>query len=87
MLRLLRLQSRRDRVILPVWIVGIVLLVFASTSAVGSEYGDESEREGILTLALDPRPPRAPRHLRTARASAAPSGSRPSRSSGSRSGS
>jgi ABC-2 type transport system permease protein len=52
MLHLLRLQLRRDRIILPIWIIGIALLVFASTSSVGAEYGDQTEREGLLTLGL-----------------------------------
>lgn len=52
MLRLLRLQARRDRVVLSIWVLGLALLVFATTSSVGAEYGDEQSREGVLGIAL-----------------------------------
>ena len=57
MIRLLRLQARRDRVILPIWILGIALLVTASTSAIGAEYGTRgtaprSSGSALVTPAL-----------------------------------
>jgi ABC-2 type transport system permease protein len=44
-------QARRDRVTLPVWILGIALLGFATSSAVGTQFGDEAAQTAILTLA------------------------------------
>jgi ABC-2 type transport system permease protein len=52
MIRLLRLQARRDRIILPVWILGIALLVAGSTSAIGAEYGTDEQRAEILQIGL-----------------------------------
>jgi ABC-2 type transport system permease protein len=52
MIRLLRLQARRDRITLTIWILGIALLVTASASAVGAEYGTDEERTQILTIGL-----------------------------------
>ncbi|MFN3924361.1 MAG: polyketide antibiotic transporter, partial [Pseudarthrobacter sp.] len=50
-LRLLLFQSRRDRVALPVWILGITLLSFATSTAVATQFGDEAAQAAILTLA------------------------------------
>ena len=44
-------QARRDRVLLPVWILGIALLGFATSSAVVTQFGDEAAQTAILTLA------------------------------------
>ncbi|OAE00970.1 polyketide antibiotic transporter [Arthrobacter sp. OY3WO11] len=50
-LRLLPFQARRDRVALPVWILGITLLSFATSTAVATQFGDEAAQVAILTLA------------------------------------
>ena len=50
-LRLALFQARRDRVTLPVWILGITLLGFATSSAVVTQFGDEPSQAAILTLA------------------------------------
>lgn len=50
-LRLARFQARRDRATLPVWILGISLLGFATSSAVVIQFGDEPSQAAILTLA------------------------------------
>lgn len=50
-LRLFLFQARRDRVTLPVWILGIALLGFATSSAVVTQFGDEPSQAAILTLA------------------------------------
>lgn len=50
-LRLALFQARRDRVTLPVWIMGITLLGFATSSAVVIQFGDEASQAAILTLA------------------------------------
>ncbi|MBT2547289.1 ABC transporter permease [Arthrobacter sp. ISL-65] len=50
-LRLALFQARRDRVLLPVWILGIALLGFATSSAVAAQFGDEAARTAIITLA------------------------------------
>ncbi len=52
MLPVLLQQLRRDRVILPIWIVGTVALLTVAAVAVGGEYGDAHGRAQILTLAL-----------------------------------
>jgi ABC-2 type transport system permease protein len=52
MLRILLQQARRDRLTLPIWIVGTVLLLTVAAQAVVSEYGDAEGRTGILTVAL-----------------------------------
>lgn len=52
MIRVLGLQSRRDRVILTIWILGIFLLLTASASAVAGEYGGQKERAAVLALGL-----------------------------------
>lgn len=49
--RLLQAQARRDRWVLPIWIVGIALLGLAAASAVGTEFADVSERATIVALA------------------------------------
>lgn len=43
---------RRDRVQLVVWLVGITLMVAASTAAVGSEFSTDAQRGEVLRLAL-----------------------------------
>ena len=50
-LRLVLFQARRDRVALPVWILGITLLSFATSTAVATQFGDEASQVAILTLA------------------------------------
>ena len=50
-LQLALFQARRDRVTLPVWILGITLLIFATSSAVVTQFGDEPSQAAILTLA------------------------------------
>ena len=50
---LLASAIRRDRVTLAIWIAGTALLALFAASAVGSTYGDEAERTGILRLAVD----------------------------------
>lgn len=52
MIRLLRLQARRDRVVLPVWVLGVALLLLASAQSVHTTYGDTTGRTSVLTLAL-----------------------------------
>lgn len=48
-LRLLLFQARRDRVAVPVWILGITLLSFATSAAVATQFGDEAAQVAILT--------------------------------------
>ena len=50
-LQLALFQARRDRVTLPVWILGITLLIFATSSAVVTQFGDQPSQAAILTLA------------------------------------
>lgn len=50
-LRLLLFQARRDRVAVPVWILGITLLSFATSAAVATQFADEAAQVAILTLA------------------------------------
>ncbi|WP_350003874.1 polyketide antibiotic transporter [Pseudarthrobacter sp. WHRI 8279] len=50
-LRLLLFQARRDKVALPVWILGITLLSFATSAAVATQFGDEAGQAAILRLA------------------------------------
>ncbi|WP_458116750.1 ABC transporter permease [Arthrobacter sp. D2-10] len=50
-LRLVRFQARRDRVTLPIWIVGIALLTFVTSTAVATQFGDEASRAAIVQLA------------------------------------
>ncbi|WP_314194723.1 polyketide antibiotic transporter [uncultured Arthrobacter sp.] len=48
---LVLVQARRDRIILPAWILGIAFLGFAVASAVAMEFADEAERATIITMA------------------------------------
>lgn len=48
---LLLLQARRDRLVLPVWILGISFLSFAVTGAVATEFSDEAQRASIIMVA------------------------------------
>ena len=50
-LRLVLFQAQRDRVALPVWIMGITLLSFATSTAVATQFGDEAAQAAILSLA------------------------------------
>lgn len=50
-LQLALFQARGDRMALPVWILGITLLGFATSSAVVTQFGDEAAQSAILTLA------------------------------------
>lgn len=52
MMRILRLQLRRDRLTLPIWIIGTALLLTATATSVQSTYGDAADRRGVLTVAL-----------------------------------
>jgi len=52
MLNVLLQQTRRDRVILPVWILGTAALLAVSAASVVNEYGDVEGRTQILTIAL-----------------------------------
>ena len=52
MRRVLLQQIRRDRVTLPIWILGTVLLIVAVGSAGVREYGDAEGRTTILSVAL-----------------------------------
>ena len=44
-------QARRDRWLLPIWILGIALLGLAAASAVTSEFAAEAERAAIVAVA------------------------------------
>ena len=50
-LRLALFQARRDRVALPVWILGISLLGLATSAAVATQFGDEPSQAAILAVA------------------------------------
>lgn len=52
MFRIILQQVRRDRLTLPIWILGTVLLLVASANSVVSEYGDAEGRAAILQVAL-----------------------------------
>src|SRR6478752_8790572 len=52
MLPILLQQVRRDRIILPIWVLGTAALLAVSAASVVSEYGDAEGRAGILTVAL-----------------------------------
>lgn len=53
--RLTRLALRRDRVQLPLWILGTVLLLATTVSAVGEQYPTEKDRlEALATVASSP---------------------------------
>lgn len=49
--RLLAAQARRDRWLLPIWILGIGALGLAAAAAVGSEFAREAERASIVAVA------------------------------------
>ncbi|WP_427008166.1 ABC transporter permease [Pseudarthrobacter sp. H2] len=44
-------QARRDRIVLPVWILGIAFLGFAVAGAVATEFADEADRAAIIGVA------------------------------------
>lgn len=48
---LLAMQARRDRWLLPIWIVGIGALGLAVGAAISGQFADESERASIVALA------------------------------------
>ncbi|VXC66082.1 ABC-2 type transport system permease protein [Arthrobacter sp. 9V] len=48
---LLLAQARRERVLLPVWILGIAFLGFIIANAVATEFGDQASRAAIITVA------------------------------------
>lgn len=49
--RLLAAQARRDRWLLPIWIVGLGLLGLAVGAAISGQFADKAERASIVTLA------------------------------------
>lgn len=51
-IRILVQQARRDRVNLPVWVIGTVALLAVAAASVGQEYGDAAGRGEILRVAL-----------------------------------
>lgn len=48
---ILRAQAKRDRWVLPLWIIGIALLGLAVAGAISTEFADEAERASIVALA------------------------------------
>jgi len=52
MLRLLALQARRDRLVLPLWILGTALMAYASAAGVQTEFPTDADRETVLRLAV-----------------------------------
>lgn len=52
MIAILRLQARRDRLQLTVWVGALGLLATFATTAVQTEYGDATSRTGVLRIAL-----------------------------------
>lgn len=48
---LILIQARRERVLLPVWILGIAFLGFIIANAVATEFADEASREAIISVA------------------------------------
>ncbi|MEO8260928.1 MAG: polyketide antibiotic transporter [Pseudolysinimonas sp.] len=52
MVRILLQQIRRDRLTLPIWILGTVALLAVSATAVATEFGDADGRRTVLSLAL-----------------------------------
>lgn len=50
--RILLQQARRDRINLPIWIIGAVGLLAVAAASVGKEYGDIAGRAEILRVAL-----------------------------------
>jgi ABC-2 type transport system permease protein len=57
--RLLRLAIRRDRVVLPVWLLLLVGLLIASVASVAGIYGSEEDRVAYATVAASNPVPRA----------------------------
>lgn len=51
MVRLVLAQARRDRIILPAWILSIAALGFAVAAAVSTEFADEADRAAIINVA------------------------------------
>jgi ABC-2 type transport system permease protein len=51
-LRIFVQQLRRDRVTLPIWILGTAALMATAAASVGQEYGDAKGRASILAVAL-----------------------------------
>jgi len=52
MIAVLLQQVRRDRIVLPIWVLGTAALLTVSAASVVSEYGDAEGRTQILTVAL-----------------------------------
>lgn len=50
--RILLQQIRRDRLTLPIWIIGTALLLTVAAASVVNEYGDSEGRTTILSVAL-----------------------------------
>lgn len=48
---LVLVQARRDRMVLPAWILGIAFLGYAVAGAVATEFHDKAERAAIITVA------------------------------------
>jgi ABC-2 type transport system permease protein len=48
--RLVRLALRRDRVVLPAWVVSIAALAAAVVASIGGLYADEAERTAVATF-------------------------------------
>jgi len=48
---LLRFRLRRERVVLPVWLLGTAALLAASGGAIAQEFGDEQARSAVVVLA------------------------------------
>jgi ABC-2 type transport system permease protein len=48
---ILRFQLRRERILLPVWLLGVAALFTASGLAVTREFGDEQQRAAVVALA------------------------------------
>jgi len=51
MATLLRFALRRERILLPVWMLGIVALLGAAGGAIASEFGDLEERTALAAIA------------------------------------
>ncbi len=49
---LMLIQARRDRIVLPAWILGIAFLGSAIAGAVATEFADESERAAIIGMSV-----------------------------------
>ncbi|MHA7141509.1 ABC transporter permease [Arthrobacter sp. Sr33] len=50
-LRLALAQLRRDRILLPIWILGIALLGYVTATAVASEFSETGDRRAIIAVA------------------------------------